>query len=134
MLRFLTLLAFVSAPLAAAKAQTWNCDQPDTLPQQGMNYCAYQDWQAADADLNATYKRAVAAMKQLDADLPDDMKGAVSTLREAQRAWITFRDKACAAEGYLFRGGTMEPLIVSGCKALLTQQRTKSLGFLIEDR
>lgn len=132
--RLTLLLALMCAPMGAAQAQDWNCDAPDKLPQLGMNYCAYQEWQAADVELNAKYKRAVAAMKRLDADLPANQKGAFKSLREAQRAWITFRDKACEAEGYLFRGGSMEPLIVSGCKALLTQQRTKSLGFLIEER
>lgn len=134
MRRLIMLMALMCLPFQAAEAQDWNCDEPDKLPQLGMNYCAYQDWQAADVDLNAAYKEAVAAMKRLDRDLPENLKGAVATLRDAQRAWITFRDKACEAEGYLFRGGSMEPLIVSGCKAQLTEERTKSLRFLVEDQ
>ena len=129
-----TLFAMLFGLVAAspAQAQNWNCSQPDTLPQQGMNWCAHQDWKAADAELNRVYKLVRSAMKRLDRDMPADLKAAATALRDAQRAWITYRDKACAAEGFLFRGGTMEPLIVSGCMAELTRRRTQDLGFLLE--
>lgn len=125
MMKRLTLAALLCATPAAA--QNWDCSDPGNLPQQGMNYCAHQDWKAADAQLNTVYKQARAAMKRIDADLPDTLKGGAIALRDAQRAWITYRDKACAAEGFLFRGGTMEPFIVSSCMADLTRRRTEAL-------
>ena len=41
----------------------------------------------------------------------DDRPGDEATLREAQRAWVAFRDAHCRLEGYEARGGTMEPLV-----------------------
>ena len=48
-------------------------------------------------------------------------------LRAAQRAWIGYRDGQCTLVGFEARGGTMEPMLVSGCKATLTRARTKEL-------
>ena len=128
------LLAALALGLAApVQAQTWNCNDPDNLPQQGMNYCAHQDFKAADAKLNAVYKRARARLREADSYAPDNMIGGADALLEAQRAWIAFRDKACRAEGWLFRGGTMEPLIVSTCLTKQTERRIKDLELLAEN-
>lgn len=116
-------LCMSPAPLRAQ--QTVDCDAPQV--QMEMTYCAELAWQAADKDLNAAYAKAIAAMRRIDAGLPEDMKGAVETLREAQRAWVAYRDKACAAYGFLARGGTMEPMLVYGCYADLTTNRTGEL-------
>jgi uncharacterized protein YecT (DUF1311 family) len=49
-------------------------------------------------------------------------------LREAQRAWIVFRDAHCTVEGYdQARGGSMEPMVYHGCRARLTRERTRQL-------
>ena len=53
-------------------------------------------------------------------------------MREAQRAWITFRDNACAAEGYAMKGGSAEPLVVYGCMRTLTLERTAHLTSMVE--
>ncbi|MBO6756846.1 MAG: DUF1311 domain-containing protein [Roseibium sp.] len=92
-----------------------------------MTYCAEQDWQAADADLNTAYNAAMAAMRETDSYLPDNLKGAADALRSAQRAWIPYRDAACAAYGYQARGGSMEPMLIYACRADLTRQRTGEL-------
>ena len=124
------MLVFMSLMALPAQAQNWNCDDPQV--QQEMNYCAEQEWKAADRRLNAEYRKARAAMQNLDDLFPEDQRGAAVALRDAQRAWIAFRDKACEAEGWLFRGGTMEPLIFWTCMSSLTEQRTKSLEVLSE--
>ena len=113
-----------------AQAQNWNCDNPQV--QQEMNYCSEQEWKEADRRLNAEYRKARAAMQNLDDLFPEDQRGAAVALRDAQRAWIAFRDKACEAEGWLFKGGTMEPLIYWSCMSSLTEQRTESLKTLSE--
>lgn len=105
-------------------------DCTNTLFQQEMNACAELDWMDADADLNVAYAAAMAVMKGYDADLAISERGAEATLRAAQRAWIGFRDAACAAEGYAMRGGSAEPLLIYGCRARLTQQRTEDLRLL----
>lgn len=66
---------------------------------------------SADAELNATYK---ALLSHLD-------DGHRQRLREAQRAWITFRDKECA---YHAASATTTQ---ADCAAELTLQRTDAL-------
>jgi len=117
-------------PNHAAHAQDpqWNCDEPMT--QRAMNWCAHQDYLAADRLLNAQWPKTANAMKQRDADWDfpgDERPGFFATLLEAQRAWLRFRDAHCTAEGYLYRGGSIEPLIVSTCKTELTETRTEQL-------
>jgi len=102
-----------------------NCSDPQT--QTEMNICAGLDYEAADAELNRVYRVAIAQMKDMDANLPPELKGAEKTLRKAQRAWIPYRDNACAAYGFLARGGSMESMLVGNCLAELTRKRTREL-------
>lgn len=113
-----------------AGAQDADCAAPQT--QAEMNACAYQDWEAADAALNALWPQARAVTKAQDADLPDELKGADQALLNAQRAWITFRDAQCASEGFAMRGGSAEPLLIYGCMASLTEDRVENLRAVIE--
>lgn len=124
----LGLLPFVSNPVALA--QNANCNAPET--QLEMNICAQQDFETADGLLNTEYAKARTYMKSIDADLQEQNRGAARALLEAQRAWIVFRDLACKAEGFLVKGGSMEPLFISTCKTTLTQQRTEALRQLVE--
>jgi uncharacterized protein YecT (DUF1311 family) len=71
-------------------------------------------------------------MVAADKDLDAGEKGAEKALLKAQRAWIDYRDGQCEAEGFQARGGTMEPMLVAGCIANLTDQRTKELKQLEE--
>ena len=129
----LLLVAALVGFVAPASAQNWNCNDPDDLPQQGMNYCMHQDYLKADAALNAEYKRVRNILKTTLTDFPrPDGKTEVEALRDAQRAWIKYRDLACEMEGIAFRGGSMEPLLISACLARLTEQRTNDLGLLVE--
>ncbi|OIQ35357.1 MAG: urease [Roseobacter sp. MedPE-SWchi] len=106
------------------------CSDPQTTHE--MRHCAAQEYDQADADLNAAYKAAQRSMRALDQHLPEDLKGASAALVQAQRAWIPFRDAACRAEGFQFRGGTLEPLMVLTCKTHLTRQRSDQLLQLVE--
>lgn len=123
------VLAF-TASLPAHGQQDIDCG--NAMTQMEMTFCAQKDWQEADAELNAAYQSAMAAMKETDGYLTDDLKGAATALRDAQRAWISFRDKACESYGFLARGGSMEPMLVYGCRADLTRRRTSELKSLSE--
>ena len=126
------LVFLLAAGVAQAKPADI-CESPIT--QRDMNMCAANDYEAADAALNAQWSRTADAMRARDGDLDrdyDDRPGYFETLLAAQRAWLTYRDKQCASEGYRYRGGSMEPMVVSGCKTRLTKQRTRELADLIE--
>jgi len=107
-----------------------DCSKAET--QTDMTTCAVQDFDKADKALNAQYKKTRSAMVAIDADLDNDMKGAEKALIKAQRAWVDYRDGECEAQGFQARGGTMEPMLVSGCKAQLTDTRTKELKALAD--
>ena len=126
MLRFALLaLTCLSTP---ALAQDIDC--ANTSVQVEMNFCAEQDWQAADAELNRVYKAVMAEMKAKDQSLPPELQGAAQTLRDAQRAWISFRDTNCRLAGYPMRGGSAEPLLIYGCLRQMTQDRSAELQAL----
>lgn len=103
------------------------------MTQRDMNACAAADLARVDEDLNAAYADARAAMRLRDAGLSADQTGAEIALRDAQRAWISFRDLACAAEGFVVRGGSIEPLVVLMCKTRLTEARIADLRGLIPE-
>ena len=124
--------ALVALMLLAGPAAAQEVDCRNAVAQVELNYCAEQDFLAADADLNLAYKAARAVMRQIDAGLPVAERGAEATLRDAQRAWISFRDQACLAEAYSWHGGSGQPMIYSGCQARLTTQRAEDLWSLAE--
>jgi uncharacterized protein YecT (DUF1311 family) len=125
---WLVVLMVISAQ--AAVAQEVDCETAEA--QVELTFCAEQDWQAADAALNDAYRAARAMMRQIDLGLPKDEQGAEANLREAQRAWVSFRDATCAAEGYAMHGGSAEPMVIYGCRARLTEQRTVDLLAMAE--
>ena len=119
-------------PLLLLTAQPLDCGEART--QAEMNECAVRHFEAADAELNAVWPRALAYARGLDADgVPafDDRPSAEARLREAQRAWLTFRDAHCAVAGYEARGGSMESMVYEGCRAQVTGERTEQLRSLI---
>jgi len=126
MIRAVLFACLFAAPFAApASAEEIDC--ATAMAQQEMNICAEMDWQEADKELNAAYKRAIAAMKEIDAYLTPDLQGAETALRTAQRAWIAYRDAQCETAGFPMRGGSAEPLLVYGCLRQVTENRTAEL-------
>ena len=126
MFRFALLaLTALATPVLAQ-----DVDCANTSVQVEMNFCAEQDWQAADAELNRVYTSVMADMTAMDQALPPELQGAAQTLRDAQRAWITFRDANCRLAGYPMRGGSAEPLLVYGCFRQMTLDRSAELRAL----
>ncbi|ABD54665.1 lysozyme inhibitor LprI family protein [Jannaschia sp. CCS1] len=106
------LLALMALP---ASAQTPACDP--NQPQIDLSECHAREAARWDELLNIIYRRVI---QTLDAD------GEVR-LREAQRAWITYRDLTCEMERMRYAGGSIAPMIQSQCVARLTEQRTRDL-------
>lgn len=126
-------LCLVALPAAA---QDWNCDEPADLPQQGMNWCAYQDWQRADRALNAAWPMVVEkarALNETNREYHPEQANFHDNLLKAQRAWIDYRDGHCGAEGAQYAGGSIRPLIENSCKAQMTRMRTEELLLLLEE-
>ncbi len=92
-----------------------DCDNAITT--MDMVACADKRYQAADARLNAVYKKSLQ---------DSDAEGA-KILRESQRGWISFRDAECLRYRDMARGGTMAPLLQIGCLADMTENRSVEL-------
>ena len=114
MLRYLAAAALLAA---AASAQTLDCREP--VDQHTMNKCAWRDFDVADKNLNTVYRRVMQATGD---------ESTRTKLRLAQRAWIQFRDSQCTFENVDNEGGSIYPMVFTGCKTRLTKARTKELA------
>lgn len=126
----LDLILLLGALLCPAGLSAQESDCAEAQTQAEMNACAAQSFKEADAALNETYSAARDHMRTLDAALGPDRAGAERALLQAQRAWISFRDLTCAAEGYAYHGGSIEPMVVNFCLARLSAQRRDDLAAL----
>jgi len=125
------LLMMSAAPLAA---RSLDCSATGNLTQRDMNFCATQDFNAADQDLNSAWTSVFSEIKSRDAQKDSDAtKGWPAAVLEAQRSWIAFRDDHCNSVGFAYRGGTIEPLIYQLCRTELTRQRTEQIKGLIDE-
>lgn len=106
-------------PLMSANAQDAkiNCaGSRDSMSNLEMTFCAAQDYNAADRELNRVY-RLVLSENQSEANL----------IRQAQRVWISYRDADCNAVGAGWGNGSGRPMAVAICKTELTNERAKRL-------
>ena len=122
-----------AAVLAALAIPALADDQPDCEngSQMELNMCAYNDFQKADDELNGLWPRVKKFATEGDADLDKSQQGYAKALLASQRGWLAYRDGQCELYGFQSRGGSMEPMLVSGCKAGLTKARVKELKDII---
>lgn len=92
-----------------------------------MTICAGLDYDKADKELNRIWPAIKAAAQESDAATGDGKTEFLDALMASQRAWIAYRDAQCAWQGFEAHGGSMEPMLVNGCLAALTEQRIKDL-------
>jgi uncharacterized protein YecT (DUF1311 family) len=108
----------LALPLVLVAATAADIDCNNAMDQNSMNMCADKDYQAADKKLNDIYRKVTTAL--------DDAK-LQAKLKTAQRAWIQYRDTECTFEVAENEGGSIYPLVYSGCLTRLTNARTKEL-------
>lgn len=122
----IALLLFAS--ISYAEETAFKCNPEGN--QAELNQCSYDRYQAADKQLNATWKKLMAKFK--------DDKTATAKLKTAQKAWIVFRDAeieamfACEAQDRTC-WGSMEPMLRNGELTTLTQARTARLQKYIQE-
>ncbi|WP_315761086.1 lysozyme inhibitor LprI family protein [Sphingomonas sp. Y38-1Y] len=122
----------LSLLLAAALAQ--QCGASGN--QAELNACAASDYQQADKAMNAQWRVTLAKLRANDRENGDDGFGppTAELLLKSQRAWLAYRDAECKLASQEARGGSMQPMLQSGCLARLTEARTMALKELIEER
>lgn len=109
----LAALLLLPALPAAARDCGPNATQMD------LNDCAAEGMLRADAALNETYGRIMARLKPAPA--------AAQALRDAQRAWIRFRDGECDFATIDLAGGSIRPMMLTQCRQRMTEQRVTQL-------
>ncbi|BCM18540.1 lysozyme inhibitor LprI family protein [Mesorhizobium sp. J8] len=107
------LAMLLTAP--AARAAAIDCVAAKT--QADLATCTAANAASADAGLNAVYKALAGRLA------PADLK----RLRDAQRAWIPFRDKECAFRTRPYADGSAYSTLVETCKTELTKVRLAQL-------
>jgi uncharacterized protein YecT (DUF1311 family) len=85
-----------------------------------MIACAGAEAARWDRRLNAAYRALMAS--------PAHAPATKALLREAQRAWVAFRDRGCAAEGeFTAEGGSLSRILAADCALRMTAQRALDL-------
>jgi uncharacterized protein YecT (DUF1311 family) len=127
-----TLIAALAHP-AAADDPKIRCDKAVTTVE--LNVCSERSYQAADAKLNAAYRKALAFIKASAAEKPYDPASWEKALRTSQTAWIAFREADCKGLVPMsWGGGTGTTSAVLGCMTEKTEQRTAELLAMAEER
>ena len=93
-----------------------SCDDPQN--QQDLNRCAFQTLTQANHRLSLTYRKL----------LPNLSETRQQLLRQSQVAWAAYRDRECRFYDSSAEGGSLQPLLNSGCKTRLTRDRTQLLS------
>ncbi len=138
--RFVRALALSMLFAAGAMELAWADetaagDCAEALSTVELNRCAAAEFEKADAELNATYQKALTAIPGFASDPPWDAKSWETALRASQRAWVSFRDAECDGHVAMFwTNGTGATGDILGCKTEKTEQRTKELKDRYESR
>lgn len=100
----------------------------------GMSSCLMAETQVWDKHLNAEYRTRMSELKAMDADeaeyFPEYARRAAA-LRDAQRAWIVFRDAECGLDYAMWGSGSMRNIAGADCQMTMTAERAialKNLG------
>ena len=118
----LIALTLMSVTIAGQKQKPKPCEDAQT--QADMNICFGNEYKKADGALNKAYQ-------QLAAMLDEDDK---AQLKNAENAWLKYRDTNCEFVADQYKGGSMRPMIAAICLADVTDNRTKELKSQIKDR
>jgi uncharacterized protein YecT (DUF1311 family) len=87
--------------------------------QMDLNKCAEDNLQSADTALNKVYQQLMAEQDAASRE----------RLKDAERAWIAYRDRECAFEtGPREAGGSMWPSLISGCLEEKTAAHIRELS------
>jgi uncharacterized protein YecT (DUF1311 family) len=109
----LCLSVILAAPCVAAAA-----DCSAARSQAALSACAGAGAAQADKALNDEYL-------SLENSLSPNGR---SRLRDAERAWVRFRDAECTLRSNGADGGSVAPMIAASCSEDLTRRRTSELA------
>jgi uncharacterized protein YecT (DUF1311 family) len=126
-MRLMTAALLIVASVGVAHA---DCKDPHSNAE--MKICADKDWKKADAELNVAYGKAIAEARETYRSIKtmpgqQNMQDSEAMLRDAQRAWVSFRDANCKYQYQIYYGGSHAGLAYLLCMADMTKARLKEL-------
>ncbi len=101
--------------LCAAWASEKTCEEAVSTAE--MRECVNRRYAEVDGELNRVYKKLLLQLGTERQEL----------LRDAQRAWLEYRDKNAAFVASDFQNGTLHPLLEVSERASMTQRRVEEL-------
>jgi len=143
-MRNLPILLLIASSALVVGQQTpapQNPCEERPISQFQMDKCADFQFKRADARLDKVYGNA---LKRMSDDLARaENRGdktqmqyeqtAIAGLKDAERAWLSYRDIQCKAAGQQYEGGSMAPMIYSQCLTTITEHRIADLKSIYED-
>lgn len=125
------------APTAAGRlacmhtvSETCQAEEEGGYSTMGMAMCNQAETEAWDVLLNEEYKETRAWSAALDEDEQasfPNLDSRADTLRDAQRAWIAYRDAECRNEYANWGAGSMRHIVGTACYLDMTAKRTVEL-------
>jgi len=105
----------------SVSAQSDKCQNANTTLD--MVQCQAKELQERNDDLKVVLSRIEKLADQRQRDL----------LKRAETAWEAYRDANCTFASDLFRGGSMQGLVVAECQTRLAEERIEELEELRQD-
>lgn len=93
--------------------------------------CYADLFRVTNEEMNHLYRNAILAFehdaanahRRSDASALSYDAAALFDLKNAQAAWVRYRDLQCRAAGQQLQGGSIQPIVVNKCLVLLTHHR-----------
>lgn len=122
----------LALPPAASAEDPPDCDKPEFMTDE--LFCAGVDAKFADILLEDFLPNVYEYARRRDAELAELFESlgsqtTVELLEEGQRNWAAHRASVCRYEGYVYFGGSYQPLYERRCLARMARER---LAFLNE--
>ena len=101
--------------------------------QSDMNVCSFRDYLRSDIELNQVWGQVTASRRGSSPPSRINPKSEFGMLRDAQRAWLIYREKHCDGLGKRYDGGTIQSLVIGSCLSEITKLRISELKYLLDD-
>jgi uncharacterized protein YecT (DUF1311 family) len=114
---FILLLFGAAAGEVRAQSAEDPCADADAQRSPEQMACAEKELKAAEAELKSARARLTGVL-----EAPPRLR-----MKQAERAWLSYRKSNCDAEASIYEGGTIQPLIQTQCVARVTRARAEEL-------
>ncbi|MCO7612437.1 MULTISPECIES: lysozyme inhibitor LprI family protein [Pseudomonas] len=124
------LLLGVGGGSSAARAAPLDCSHIEVSEQ--VDRCAQQDKERADNALNQSYQALLERVHNLYPSSLLQEQEYLGKLKNAQRAWIKYRDSTCVLEAFeVAPGKPAHVTLINRCVTRLSNERSRYLEQLL---